>query len=316
MKICIIGDIHLRASRPISRLDADYLGTILGKLSQAAEIANTCDIAVLLGDIFDRPDAPHSVLIKANKAFHKFEVPLYTVIGNHDVLGYSNTTLNTTALGSLFEMSCGLNRLNIEMLTFGGEKVGLFGVHAFDKSIWSVPEYHGLKILFAHKMITNKPIPGADCYDIRDVAKQTNADIIVSGDIHYPHLETIGDKIFFNPGALSRSSIEDRDRIPQVGILDTSKAFGTINTIPLVNAPSDSVFDMKTYDYHKNAKAHREDFIESYVRNVGSVKAEAHNVKDMLMKYMEDGKTARDLQCVIRNYLDRAEADVLQDTRD
>jgi hypothetical protein len=36
LKILFVGDIHLRATRPISRMDEDYAGTIINKIGPSA----------------------------------------------------------------------------------------------------------------------------------------------------------------------------------------------------------------------------------------------------------------------------------------
>ena len=46
-------DLHLRATRPISRLDPDYLGTLLDKLEQIRVMSENVDLVLLGGDIFD-----------------------------------------------------------------------------------------------------------------------------------------------------------------------------------------------------------------------------------------------------------------------
>ena len=55
--------IHLRAVRPISRRDDDFLASILHKIDQIREISENFDIVILGGDIFDRPDASHGRLM-------------------------------------------------------------------------------------------------------------------------------------------------------------------------------------------------------------------------------------------------------------
>lgn len=315
LKICFVGDVHLRATRPVSRLDGDYLGTILDKINRIrilSEEAN-CDLVILAGDVVDRPDCPHSVVMKAIREFRKFKKPLYTIIGNHDVAGFNGSTLNTSALGTMLE-SGAIKRL--DTLEING--VSIYALHAFDKTDWTVPESDGPRVLVAHKMLLPMAIPGADCILIDDVAKTTNADIILSGDIHTNHLVQSNGKLFVNPGSLSRMSINDRDRLPQVAIVTVADnpEDNDVEMHALTSKPSDMVFDLKNYSHRMISEAHTKDFVKSYAHVVISVKAETGKLGPALAEFMEKINLDDKSQECILSYYDRAEADVLKEIRD
>lgn len=313
MKILFTTDIHFRATRPISRLDSDYLGTILGKIEQIRQLAISLgvDLVLLGGDIFDRPDSPHSVVIRVNRAFSNFPCPVETIIGNHDIYGYEGLTVEATALGSLFEMG---NVKRLDARTIGD--VSIYGMHAFDKEEWQVPPSDGVKVLVVHKQLTDSPYPGGKCILLEEAAKLTNADLILSGDIHYPHHQQIGRHLFVNPGSLSRGSIVEKDRAPQVAIINITAAGISVDYHTLHSKPPEQLFDLKAYSERMASEAHTKDFIRTYVSAVISVKSESTHLGDVLIEFLEKNGIGDQMRRALREYLARAEKEVLKETKE
>jgi len=306
-------DPHFRATRPISRKDDDFFGTILGKLEKIRILSKNYELVIFGGDIFDRPDVPHSVVIKVMRAFSKFEVPVYTVIGNHDIFGYQGATVESSAMGTLLESGV-VKRLD----SFIMKGVAIYGIHAFDGEAWELPESDAVKVIVAHKLITNTPVPGGDCIPLRKVAQATNANLILSGDIHYPHFEDdILGKTFVNPGSLSRMSITDRERYPQVAAI-TIESDGEIHCDlhVLDSRPAECLFDLTSYSNRMASEEHREGFVKTYVSAVFSVKAEAHNVGSALAKAAEDNKLEGGVAGCVDEYYKRAEKEILHEIKD
>jgi DNA repair protein SbcD/Mre11 len=312
LKILFATDIHLRAVKPVSRLDSDFLGGIIAKIEQIREVSKNFDIVLLGGDIFDRPDSSHGVVTRAINVFYKFKTPVYSVVGNHDIYGYQGQTIDKTAMGVLIE-SGAVKKLDSIFMN----NVAIYGLHAYDKTVWEVPDSVSTKVLVAHKMITNNPFPGGACHLISDVANKTNADLILSGDIHYPHEVEINGKLFLNPGSLARLSITDRDRFPQVAEI-TIEDSGDINyNLRILDSrPAETVFDLANYSNRLASEEHTKHFVKTYAQAVISVKAEAHLLAPMLEKFlMENGVEAR-LHTMVDAYRDRAEKDVLTEMRE
>ena len=316
LKILCVGDIHLRASAPVSRLDKDFLGTIIEKLEQIADMSDRFDMVILLGDVFDRPDVVHSVVIRAMRVFSMFKTPVYSVVGNHDVPGYQGADLTKSALGVLFESGV-VKKLDSMHIN----NVSIYGLHAYDKTLWTVPDSGSVKILVAHKMVTNNPFPDPDgrnsCHVIADVSKLTNADLILSGDIHYPHEVEIDNKLFLNPGSLARLSIADRDRHPQVAEI-TIEDSGEINHnfLALNSKPAEMLFDLKNYSQRMAAEAHTKGFVKTYAQVVLSVKAEAHLLAPALERFLAANGVEAKLHTSVLEYYDRAEKEVLAEIKD
>lgn len=312
LKILFCTDIHLRAVKPLSRLDTDFLGSIIGKIEQVREISSGYDIVLLGGDIFDRPDASHGVVTRAINAFSKFKVPVYTVIGNHDIYGYNGQTIDKTAMGILLE-SGAVKKL--DSLSIGG--VQILGLHAYDKETWEIPREGNRVILVVHKMITDRPFPGGSCILVSDVAAKTNADIILSGDIHYPHNVKIGEKLFINPGSLSRLSIADRNRHPQISEL-IFKDDGTFSHrfIKLECPPSEEIFDLEGYKDRVEEEEYSRDSISRYAEAVMSVKGSSHKMSEFIDKWCLDNNVKADLKEMVGFYHELAEKELLAEQKD
>lgn len=308
-KIIFCTDPHLRASRPISRLDGNFLAVQLSKVDEIAQIAEAekVDLVIWGGDIFDRPDVPHSVVVRTIRAFRKFRQPVYSVCGNHDCFGYNSSTEDAAAIGVLFE-SGAVKKLNV--LTLPGVRV--YGMHAYDDTRWVIPEGAGVGILVAHKMLTNIPIPGSDCLLIKNVDQETNADIVLSGDIHTPHMVRTARKGWYiNPGSMTRMSIADRERQPQIAMVNINGSEIECEFRSLGVSPAETVFDLTSYGQRMAQETHAKDFVKTYVQAIVSVKSEAGDIGNAIISMLEANAFGDDVRRQIKSYLDRTQKEVL-----
>lgn len=319
LKILFATDLHFRASKPISRLDTNFFATQLAKLDEVFQIAEDekVDLVLLGGDIFDRPDVPHSVVIKVMRAFRRFKekgITVYSIVGNHDVYGYTSSTEDASAIGELFEAGV-IKKLSV--LTPAGSGVTLYAMHAYDDTRWRVPDDGNIKILVAHKMLTNIAIPGADTLLIKNVDKETNADIVLSGDIHTPHMVKTDHCWFVNPGSLTRMSIADRDRQPQVAIVTIEGSAEIECEFRSIGVrPAETVFDLTSYSQRMAQETHAKDFVKTYVQAIVSVKAEAGNVGNAIIAMLEANSFGDDVRSKIKSYLDRTHKEVLTENEE
>lgn len=311
-KILFATDFHFRATRPIARVDENFFESQLKKLEHLAGISKGLDAVILGGDTFDRPDAPPSVIIKVMRTLARFQCPVHTVIGNHEVYGYESRSVESSAIGILFEHGV-LKRL--DYLEFPG--VHIYGVHAFDKPTWVLENGDAKKIIVAHKMITNSPIPNADCILVEALARVTNADLVLSGDIHFPHMVEAGNKLFVNPGSMSRMSIVDRERMPQAVVV-TVEDDGEIDLefVQVPSKPGNKVFNLESYSAKAASEAHTKDFVKNYASVVFSVKAETHKIGEVLARFMKDNNIPGNMTAMIESYYKNAEKQVLKGTKE
>lgn len=310
-KILFVTDVHLRLSTPISRTDRNFSDTLFAKLEEVLTLSGQADIVIFGGDIFQRPDTPHSLVIRTNRIFSRFKVPLYTVVGNHDIYGYEGLTVDTTAMGSLLEMGS-IKRLDSISPIQGIE---IYGMHAYDKEEWMLPASNALKILVAHKPITPIPIPEETFITPESIAGKTNADIILSGDIHSGHNLNINGKHFVNPGSLARLTIGDRERYPEVAMIGIDKNHEIsvdIKTIP--SKPAEMMFDLRAYSNKMASRAHNDEFMRTYINAIISVKADSTKIDDALISFLEKNGVADKMRKVMFESLSRAHRDILKET--
>jgi hypothetical protein len=155
-------------------------------------------------------------------------------------------------------------------------------------------------------MITNTPIPGA--IPIPELVKVNKADIVLSGDMHSPHWVEHEGKMYINPGSMTRMSIADRDRMPQMVLItifeDLSRDFRLID-IPC--KPGKDAFDITAYEAMKEKDSRAQDFVKSYASNVMSVKTEAYRIGTGLNNFMNKGSVPDKIKGVVNRYYAAAE---------
>lgn len=316
MKILFATDLHLKATRPSGRTDADFFATQLEKIDRLRmfAISANSDLVILGGDIFDRPDSPHSVVIGAMRAFSAFPQPVYTVCGNHDVFGYNNTTLTTSALGVLFA-SGALKKL--DKLRLPGMYIK--GLHAYDPTDWCINDTDGndeVLILVAHKFLTTKAIPNDDFYLVSNVDAETNCGLILSGDIHQPHcVKTECGRWFVNPGSMTRMSVDDAERIPQAALITVAGYDIDVKHLSLTTQTGSEVFDKKVYAERLAGEAHTRQFVRTYVDEIVSAKGKVADIGPSLLAYAAGNDNPR-MERILVSALDRAEKAVLKESDD
>ena len=277
MKLLIVGDIHLRGDNPRNRI-GNYYEDCMTKLREVFEIAEKENATIIqVGDFFNSPSASISViseivtLLRDNKNF-----PINTIAGNHDIFAHNLNTLSRTPLGFLLEQSF---LYHVDDLNAFEEKIDFIG-RDFDYTIDSdyseyiTPEHPAseLQILVVHGMLLEKPAPFKHSL-IEEVAKITNADVIISGHYHLPFKKIYKGKLFINPGALMRMSAteEEMNRIPQVILLDTDN-WENCKEIPLKCArPGIEVLDRSSIEVNNEREENMSQFIAS-LENTGEQK--------------------------------------------
>lgn len=267
MKILFLTDTHIRANSPKSRKD-DFYQAILGKLKWVGEYAssNNIDIIIHGGDWLNRPDISYSALKHIYSILNDWKVPIYTVLGNHDIYGYNPETFDRTALSLLVTLGV-IKRLSKEPVII--DNVSLTGVdshYRLDKNndISDYVDVKGdddkIKINVVHGFLARKDWPMVDCTLIQDIL-HTKADITLTGHEHGGYsIYSYGSKTFINPGSLARvsASAGDVNKDVKVAIIETDGL--TFNTyleyLPEnVARPSEEVIDrQRLLEENANAK--------------------------------------------------------------
>lgn len=229
MKILYLTDSHIRANNPSSRKD-NFYEAMLKKLRWIGEHIrdNNVDIVIHGGDWLNRPDISYSALKDIFYILKEWNVPIYTVLGNHDIYGYNPKTFDRTALSILCSFGL-VKRLSSDPII--DREVSLTGVDAhynLDKN-GVVSDYvnvqgpeNKVKIHVVHGFLDRKKWEMVPSTSIDDIL-HTDADIILTGHEHGGYGIVIKDKkIFINPGALARvsASIGDVNQNVKIAIIE------------------------------------------------------------------------------------------------
>jgi len=270
-KLLIVGDLHLRGDNPRNR-KGNYYQDCLAKLEEVFDIAQRHGAMIVqVGDVFNSPATSISVVSDFAYFLQWHERRIHTVPGNHDIFAHNIETLPRTPLGLLLRLnvmakaSCNMEDFDLRMVPFdhtldhdGHEYVDI------DFSDIDFP-----KILVVHGML----LPRSPGFEMRhtlidDVAKTTNADVIISGHYHQPFMQRTNGKLFINPGALMRISAthEEIERTPQVVLLDTKRVMNPGYmplAIPLDCArPGEEVLDRTQLETEETREENMRQFVE------------------------------------------------------
>lgn len=247
MKFLFFTDTHIRGSNPRSRIDS-FQDTLMLKLNELVEISNEYQVDYILhgGDWFDRPDVSPAVVRDFAMIIKKFNKPIYTVAGNHDIYGHNPGTLSRTMLGLIEALDVVKMLDNNEnvLLAESGLTVQLSGASyntQIDgenfKDFYMVKKQSNVDyaIHIVHAMLLDKPFYEGIRYTLIDDIKQTEADITLAGHYHtgFGIINSFS-KYFINPGSLMRISASKAEvkRMPQVIIIEIDDT--GINAFPII----------------------------------------------------------------------------------
>lgn len=219
MKIVYITDTHDMGRNPGSRTD-DYHSAIYAKMSEAVDAAiNMGAIAFIHGgDWFNFPKVSNIIYNQHQRLLRKLQannIPVYVVPGNHDLYGYSMTTIDQTSIGSFAEAGLVklLTRDKPHVLPSLQDIVVIYG-REYSSDIDTDPlndyeinhvGYGDKHLLFSHGMLLDKPFhPDVRHTLTKDVS--TQADYVFNGHYHpgWPE-HKIHDTWFYNNGSTGRN---------------------------------------------------------------------------------------------------------------
>lgn len=234
-----IGDPHVWSKKPGRRRDDDFLATILGKLGQAAEIANRHHLwPICPGDLLhDDDDHDPVMLLNLTRALQKFDRKMICLVGNHDKdeahLSERNSLLLLGVAGQLHLIDrsgfCGV----ISMHTPSGEmKVAIGGTPYGDHIPQDVASFLGAgfdpkaDVKRAHVLagvdtivwMTHEDLAFQGAYPgAKSIEEIRGVDACFNGHMHgtsLPH--KVGMTSWYNPGNITRMSVDTMDHKPSV----------------------------------------------------------------------------------------------------
>ena len=263
MKLLITGDWHIRATAPRHRIDS-YYNKQMGKLLWIMNLAKKkgCSTILQPGDFFDSPDVPNHVKRDIIKLILLYNIPIYTVFGQHDTK-YRNK--GNTALAVLAEANIVTLLGEQPVVHKYEETLHIYGA-SWQESIPNIVDSSATNILVLHKMIVqDKPLfPDQREYNrAPQFLKQYNSfDLIVSGDNHNSFKYT-ADSTLINCGSLMRMTTAQYTHKPCVWIYDTNTKQALKYLIPIEDAAE--VFAVEAEEIKERNKE-----LEAFVKTLSS----------------------------------------------
>ena len=273
-KVTIVqcNDIHLADKSPASR-KTSYSKEVFDKVRTVVEIAHAieADGILLAGDIFHNPrKISHFSVNTFIEIFKSFSKQIFIVPGNHDIS--AKVPFDHAAIATIGALD------NVTILRDGR-------VHKpFDDKAWftvaglewtySEDENHytnllenieqKVSLLGMHAPILDEE---AKFWTLRRsvISSTDRAHCVAYGHLHsQAPIATIGNTVFSNPGALTRSSINEKNNIPSIAVLD----FYDNNTceveyVSVNHLPAEDVFYLEYAISVKEAKSAVKSFISS-----------------------------------------------------
>lgn len=218
MKFLVAGDIHLRATTPISRKD-DMARTCLRKLWQLVRYgSDSCLPIILTGDVFDKAENPTWFLNKVIACIedaNQMNICITAIAGNHDLKYHSLENLQESSLWLMDKA---------QVMEVGYRDVHMNGVsfyfYNFGEEIDGNYKPDNYNVLVTHTPVFKDEVPfymkGA--YTAKELEeKYPMYDLILCGDIHQT---CITDKVI-NPGSMLRLTSAQREHKPCFIEVDT-----------------------------------------------------------------------------------------------
>jgi DNA repair exonuclease SbcCD nuclease subunit len=269
-KFLFLTDSHFRSDSPKLRIDNAY-NVQFQKLGEILTLVREYDIDAVLhgGDFFDTKKPPHELVADMIDWCKHIGIPIFVVIGNHDVTGYNLDSVRNSGLGVLLEAGA-VHELKEEV--YKKENLILRGIHhsnVIDKKQYAFDSKYAdyTKIVMTHNMIIPVDSMPYDFVHPKDLTCDVNADLVLCGHYHIPFDWT--DKKtktrWVNLGPLCRWTISEQNHIPQVMLIEVDNNKFKVKKLPLESAkPGNKVFDL---DFISSEKKREQD-IQSFVKSL------------------------------------------------
>ena len=299
MKILIVGDVHFRTTQPISRL-GNISEDFENKFLQIREIivAKSVDYVIVTGDIFHRAKTNNEALLLAKKCFEQLEIPIYSVIGNHDMIGNTITEHRNSSFELLDLLVDNFSILGDRIIGKDGENVNVignnYGVNDFTLGLKKYDNFINIGVF--HSMITEGPTM-FDSINAHEI--NTEYDIVISGHNHNKVFVNYDNKIVYNPGALMRLTAvkEDRERQVSVGLLTVLDNKYSIDEILLKITPEEDVFDIK--EDNKKQEILTEKIVSILNDHIGKIQS----VDDIINTIATSEKISSNIVALAKSYI-------------
>lgn len=285
VNLLTIGDVHICDHAPGRRKDG-YKDRILEKLRECVRLAkeNSVTHVLFLGDIFHVKSAnrvSHRLVQEVADVLLSFEVPVYILVGNHDITDGSLETLSKQPLGVLRFVP------NVTLVTTDpvalDDDISIYpvaGVTGVTLDDYAIDGRNKRDIMAVHQSI----VPDIEkenellrdiLFDAKAVAEKTNINIVLYGHQHrtdgvYKVTRDDGSSaVFSNLGSICRLTINDDDvyKVPAVLLLSFASDSDRSVTPKVIKLESvHRPEDVYKLEDHLEEKEHSRDIEEAIKR--------------------------------------------------
>jgi exonuclease SbcC len=320
MRFIFRTDVHSADKSPIS-WKGNYCAEISESLRQVGELAKTYRVrAVLDGGDFFHVKAPgrnsHSLVHDTGLIHKDYPCPVYSIEGNHDLMGNNLDTVEDQPLGVLYVTGV-FRHLREEVFEEDGVRVRVVGIPYSPSrdllEIQALRKQPGDDYMVAviHALASEDPPAhveeffGEPVFRYSSFIFEGGPDVFCFGHWHRDQgIVEIEGRHFVNQGALSRGALtkENIDRTPKVALLDFTKNGVQTKAIPLKVAPAEEVFDFERKERQEKESTVITQFVEQLEMdlqfdasqdvetNVRSMNF-APEVRDRALAYLERART-------------------------
>lgn len=222
--VLFIGDPHISSVRVGRRNDDDFLTTVTDKIIQAGKISSQYGLfPVFLGDFMHKAnDITPRLMIKTMAALRSFPTVPWTILGNvHDHVELEVSEKDTlkaiteTGLLRLADTDGTFSTISIGDLTIAFTTIpyGYAIPNDIQKYLDAAQVKPDFSVLLTHADLEfDEAYPGAT-----PLHPITGCDLLVNGHMHKTQkLKVLGHTVAFNPGNITRLSVDMESHIPSV----------------------------------------------------------------------------------------------------
>ena len=263
-----IGDLHLRRACPAMRID-DFFQTLERKLEDIlyyAEYEYQCAGVIFPGDVFDRPDAPYSLVEWAMQKLWAHDLLYFFVFGQHDLRyhtrDFSNTPLGVlcTGLPGKGHILCADSPLLVQTPNSNVAFWGCSWGDGLPKK--AIPGK--LNIAVMHRPVTVEKLPWEhkDLITAEELVRACPMDLFITGDNHTQFCADYENASVINLGSVMRTTIAQTKQKPKmavISLLGEAEYEYTLKKLPIRK----NVFDEQAVEEQKEKESQLADFIAS-----------------------------------------------------
>jgi hypothetical protein len=219
----LCNDLHLRATRPVARAEADWLGLQAEALTELRALAEALEVSVVCaGDIFDRPTPPPEIIRLAVERMP----PCWAIPGQHDLPAHDLGQVGRSAYGVLVA-ACKVWTLPTDVFTKASRHLGLVGYPwgQVPRPLECDDTGGRCVVAVCHQYVAPskaKAYPGAPPKAIMGgqwADQLAGYHVAHFGDNHQGFTTTVGGCVVWNGGGFLATKADEKEYLPRVGVL-------------------------------------------------------------------------------------------------